>query len=373
MALGSIMLYSVSPILSQKLTGRAAANYFFVNQLKYIVVGLAAWVAASALPFWRWRQWAPWLLGAAFLSLIGLMISALAQSANGATRWVNLGFVSFQPAEALKFSLIIYLAAWLERRREDLHTLNAVVPFSIIVGVICFIIVVLQRDMGTMMVVALASLGMYFVAGIRWAHLAAIVAASGLLGWAAIVAFPHRLERLTTFLNPSNDVMNTGYHLNQALIAVGSGGLLGLGLGKSLQVYGYLPEAASDSIFAIIAEEFGLFGGLAVILLFVILGYRAMKIASHAPDAFSCYLAGGIGFWFVVQAFINIAAMVSLLPLTGIPLPFISAGGTNLVLSLLAAGILVNISKYTVREGSDENRRQRGRVSRPHLANLGSR
>ena len=367
------MIYSISPILSQKLTGSASQNYFFVNQIKYIAIGLVAWVAASAIPFWRWRQWAPWLLLAAGLSLIGLLIPGLAVSNNGATRWVNLGVASFQPAEALKFALIIYLAAWLEERREDLDNLSGVVPFLVIVGAICFVIVILQRDMGTMAVVAFTSLGMYFVAGIKWRYLAGILAGGGLLGWAAIAAFPHRLSRLTTFLNPSTDVMGSGYHLNQALIAVGSGGLLGLGLGKSLQVYGYLPEAASDSIFAIIAEEFGLIGGLAVIALFALFGYRAMRIATHAPDAFSSYLASGIGFWFVAQAFINIAAMVSLLPLTGIPLPFISAGGTNLALSLLAAGILVNISKYTVREGSDEDRRQRGRVSRPHFANTRGR
>jgi cell division protein FtsW len=183
---------------------------------------------------------------------------------------------------------------------------------------------------------------------------------------------PHRLSRLATFLNPQLDASGTGYHINQALIAIGSGGIFGLGLGKSIQVYGYLPEAANDSIFAIIGEEFGMIGGLAIVVAFGILVYRGLQVARSAPDMFARLTATGIALWLLFQALINIGAMLSLVPLTGIPLPFISYGGTSLIISLFGAGILLNISKYTVREVNDANSRQRRGDSRPYFANPGN-
>jgi cell division protein FtsW len=243
----------------------------------------------------------------------------------------------------------------------------------VILGAVCFAVVVFQRDMGSMMVLAVAGLGMYFVAGMSWLHLAGVLAAGSAAIWVAIIAFPHRLERLTTFLDSSKNASGAGYHINQALIAVGSGGLTGLGLGMSIQVYGYLPEAANDSIFAIIAEEFGLIGSLAIIGLFVALCLRGLHVASKAPDAFARYVAAGVSLWFLAQAFINMGAMMAVLPLTGIPLPFISYGGTSLVVSLAAAGLLVNISKYTVKEENDADSRQRRWNSRPRHAHLSRR
>jgi cell division protein FtsW len=217
-----------------------------------------------------------------------------------------------------------------------------------------------------MAVLAAAAIGMYFAAGLYWRHLAILLGSTLALVWAAIVAFPHRMERITAFVSPEQYCGTVAYHICQALIAIGSGGILGLGLGKSIQVYGYLPEAANDSIFAIIAEEFGLLGAMAVIGLF------GLVVARSAPDKFARLVATGISLWFLFQAFINIGAMLSLVPLTGIPLPFISYGGTSLIISLLAAGILINISKYTMREGSDANTRQRRGDSRTHLTNARS-
>ena len=175
-----------------------------------------------------------------------------------------------------------------------------------------------------------------------------------------------------TFLNASQDANGQGYHINQALIGIGSGGIAGLGLGHSIQVYGYLPEAPNDSIFAIIAEEFGFIGSVAIVVLFGILAYRGLQVAKQAPDPFSRLVATGISLWMLFQSLINIAAMLSLVPLTGIPLPFISYGGTSLVFSLIAIGILLNISKYTVREGSDANSRQRRGDSRSYLTGTGN-
>jgi cell division protein FtsW len=373
LAIGLVMMYSISPILSHKLVGTSDRNFYFLNQIKYVFVGMVVWIAATAVAYPVWRRWAKHILAIAILGLLALLVPGLAHSSHGATRWLALGQVSVQPAEILKVATILYLAAWFEKRQDDVKSFwDGVVPFSIMVGAACFVIVVLQRDMGTMMVLALVTLSMFFAAGARWRHLGALLAAGGAAAWAAVLVFPHRLSRFMTFLDPTKDVSGQGYHINQALIAIGSGGVLGLGLGHSIQVYGYLPEAANDSIFAIIAEEFGLIGSVAIVVLFGILVYRGLQVARSAPDMFSRLVATGISLWMLFQALINIGAMLSLVPLTGIPLPFISYGGTSLVISLFGAGILLNISKYTVREVSDANSRQRRGDSRPYFANPGN-
>jgi cell division protein FtsW len=198
-----------------------------------------------------------------------------------------------------------------------------------------------------------------------------------LAGVLAVLPFPHRMQRINTFLHLSCNNLtqlatSPDYHTCQALIAAGSGGLFGLGLGHSIQVYGYLPEAANDSIFAIIAEEFGLFGSLVIVILFGLLVWRGLRVARAAPDMFSRLVATGISAWMLMQALINIAAMISLIPLTGIPLPFISYGGTSLVVSLFGMGILLNISKYTVSEVGDANSRQRRGDSRAYITGSGN-
>lgn len=368
-AIGLVMMYSVSPILSHKLTGSADRNYYFLNQIKYVAIGLVVWGAAAAISYDRWRRWAPRMLLVALIGLVALLIPGLSHSSHGATRWLDLGPLSVQPAEIVKVALILYLATWFERRQEDLKSfMDGVVPFSIMVGAVCFVIVMLQRDMGTMMVLALTTLGMYFAAGLRWHHLTTLLSAGAALAIAAVVAFPHRLSRFATFLDPTKDVNGQGYHINQALIAIGSGGVLGLGLGHSIQVYGYLPEAANDSIFAIIGEEFGLIGALLIVGLFGVIVYRGLQVARNAPDTFARLVATGISLWFLFQAVINIGAMLSLVPLTGIPLPFISYGGTSLIISLFGAGILLNISKYTISEARDANSRQRRGIGGAYIA-----
>jgi cell division protein FtsW len=188
-----------------------------------------------------------------------------------------------------------------------------------------------------------------------------------------IIAFPHRMSRFLTFLHPMSDCKGSGYHICQSLIGIGSGGLFGVGLGKSIQIYGYLPEAPNDSIFAVIGEEFGLIGSLILIVLFGVLVYRGLEIVRRAPDMFSQLIATGITLIFLFQAFVNIAAMLSLVPLTGIPLPFVSYGGSSLVIMMLAAGLLFNISKYTVREETYADNRQRRGDSRPRFAGSGNR
>lgn len=368
------MMYNINPVLSQKLLGRVDSGYYFRGQLLNIVVGLAAWIFAIHFYYQKWRNLAPVLLAGAFIAVLLLMVPGLSVEKNGATRWLELGPLSFQPAELLKIAMVVYLAAWLEKRSEEIKSFwDGVVPFSIMIGVASIIIVVLQRDMGTMLALATASIGMFYVAGIKIRHLMFILSAAVMAGVVAILTFPHRMERLMTFLDPSKDADGKGYHITQALLAIGSGGIFGLGLGKSVQIYGYLPEAANDSIFAVIGEEFGLIGCLVIIGLFGLLTYRGLEIARKAPDMFGRLLATGISLVIMGQAFVNIAAMLSLVPLTGIPLPFISYGGSSMLIMMLAAGILFNISRYTVNEGAYADSSSRRGDSRPRFTNSSSR
>jgi len=374
-AFGLIMMYNINPALSQKLLGRVDSSYYFRNQLINIGVGLVALFVSMHFYYQRWRQIAVPLLAVAIFATFLLLFPMLSHSKNGATRWLDLGPLSFQPAELLKIAMVVYLAAWFEKRQTEVKSFSeGVVPFMVMIGLSSLAIVVLQRDMGTMMALAGASLGMFYMAGITLRHLAFLIGTGFTLGVMAIVAFPHRMERFLTFLDPSKDANGTGYHISQALIAIGSGGVFGLGLGKSIQVYGYLPEASNDSIFAIIGEQFGLLGGIAVGVVFGLLVYRGLQVARYAPDIFSRLLATGITLLIFFQTIINIAAMLSLVPLTGIPLPFISYGGSSLVIMMVAVGILFNISKYTVHEGAaNADRSSRRGDSRSYLANLSGR
>jgi cell division protein FtsW len=374
LAFGLIMMYNINPALSEKLLGRVDSGYYFRGQLLNITVGLVAWFVASSINYQNWRRWAPYVLIAAIVALVALLVPGLSFAKNGATRWLKLGPASFQPAELLKIAMVVYLAAWFEKRNTELKSLwDGLIPFSVMLFIVSIVVVVFQRDLGTMMVLALAAVGMFYVAGIRLHHLALLAAGGLTLGWAAIIAFPHRLARLTAFLDPTKDATASGYHINQALIALGSGGILGLGLGKSIQIYGYLPEASNDSIFAVIGEEFGLIGALLIVGLFGLLVYRGIKVAAAAPDTFGRLLATGITLVFMFQAFINIAAMLSLVPLTGIPLPFISYGGSSLVIMLFSAGILMNISKYTNKEVAHAHSGERRRFGRSYSTDSGNR
>lgn len=374
LAFGLIMMYNISPALNQKLAGHAAPVNYFRNQLINVVVGVVAWGFASSIYFKQWRKYAVALVVVSVLALVALLVPHLSFTSNGATRWLRLGPASFQPAELLKLALVVYLAAWFERRQGQLKSWHdGVWPFIVMVGTTCITVAVFQRDLGTTLVLALAALGMFFVAGIRWRHFTVLLGGAAVAGALAVIAFPHRLSRFTEFLHPGRDASGSGYHIAQALIGIGSGGLFGVGLGKSIQIYGYLPEAPNDSIFAVIGEEFGLIGAVIIIGLFGFLIYRGLEIARKAPDSFSRLVATGLTLLFLFQAFINIAAMLSLVPLTGIPLPFVSYGGSSLVIMMLAAGLLFNISKYTVKEVSYADSRQRRGDSRPRLAGSGHR
>ena len=251
-----------------------------------------------------------------------------------------------QPSEIVKLTFLFYLAAWLAGR--DKHSVRDVhggfIPFVGVLGII-ILFLILQPDTGTMAIIVAMSLIVYFVAGASVTYIVGLMVA-GLGGLGLLIASsPYRAERFTTFLYPELDPQGIGYHINQALLAIGSGGIFGLGYGHSRQKFQYLPEVAGDSIFAIISEEMGFLVAVITIGLFLLFLWRMLAIAKRAPDNFGKYVVVGIAAWIVVQAFVNIGSMVALMPITGVPLPFISYGGTSLAISLAAIGVVLNVSK----------------------------
>lgn len=344
-AVGLVVLYSASSVVGVQSYGSAG---FFVQQqvLKGVLPGLLfLWVAAR-VPYAWWQKLAvPAAVGAVLL-LVATFIPGVGAEHRNVRSWIDLGPLSFQPGELAKLALVLYLGRWLASRRQ--HQLadwwGGVAPFLVFLGILG-VLLMLQPDLGTLTVVAAIGLSMFALGGMAWRHLAAIVGV-GVAGVVllALVA-PYRADRLAAFLNPAADPQGIGYHVNQAMLAVGAGGLLGRGLGQSVQKYNYLPEVQGDSVFAIMAEELGFIITLAFLALWVWLLLRAWRVAATAPDRFSQLVAGGITAWFAWQAFFNIGGMLRVVPLTGLPLPFISYGGTAMAVNLLVVGILLSISR----------------------------
>jgi cell division protein FtsW len=341
---GLVMISSAGVAISQNRFDDG--YYFFKHQLFYgVLPGLFFMFIAQKINYQFWKKIALplFLLNLVFLVLV--FIPGLGLKFQGASRWIKLGPFSFQPTEMMKLSIILYLAAWFESKREQSSDFfEGLVPFLAILGVVGFLIIK-QPDMGTLGVIVVISMAIYFLSGAKPRHLLGMFGL-GVAAFLALVRFEsYRMNRLLVFLHPELDPRGVGYQINQALLAIGSGGLFGLGLGHSRQKFNYLPEPVGDSIFAIICEEIGLIGAMALIFLFIIFAMRGLKIVKYAPDTFGKLVAIGITSWIIFQALINIAAITGLIPLTGITLPFISYGGTSLIFSMIGVGILLNISK----------------------------
>jgi len=309
-------------------------------QIYWALLGIGAFFVTSLLNYNFWKKVAIPLIIFSLITLILVLIPGIGTQALGARRWLGFGFFSFQPAELAKLSFIFYLSSFFSKKKN-------IWPFLAILGILVGLIM-LEPDLGTTVVLAATGLSIYFISGAPIFAIGLIALFSILSGVGLIITSSYRKERLLTFFDPSRDPLGASYHIRQVLIAIGSGGLFGVGLGQSRQKYEYLPEVTTDSIFAIIAEEIGFIGGVIILGLFLLLVWRGFRIAKEAPDEFGKLLAVGITSWIGFQALINLCSMVALVPLTGIPLPFISYGGSSLVLSLVAMGILVNISKQRV-------------------------
>ena len=379
LAIGLVVVYAISPalIVEKNVDG----SFYVTRQLIAVGLGLVVFGVTAAIPMDRWKKTHTLLLAAAVL----VTLVALVQPTNPdypAHRWIRLGAFSFQSVELVKFALLIWVAALLSRTlgqgalKDDLATFK---PLLICLGAVAVVVAFVQSDFGSTAVIAAMMTAMVFVAGMPMKRLLLVGGIVVLVGVLAISAVPYRRERITAFLSQSNTTqcssLKSGYQACRALIAVGSGGMIGLGLGNSVQAFGYLPEAENDSIFAIYAEKFG-FVGVAILLgLLLAFFSRIKRIMELAPDEFTRLLATGVFAWLAAQTLINVGAMLGLLPLKGITLPFISYGGTSVLFVMAAAGLLFNISRYTLfsvprqsdvsngrtgYEGSSDRRRVRG-------------
>lgn len=335
---GVLMVYNASVV--EALRDFHDKYYYLKNQALWAIIGLGLMIFTSFINYKFFSRTAPLLFFINLILLVLVVIPGIGIQIKGARRWLNLGILFFQPTELIKLTFSIYLATWLAKKRSFFQ-------FLFLIALLLFLIM-LEPDLGTAIVVMTTGFLIYFLSGASLLYLFPIGLIGLLSGLVIIFSSPYRKSRLTTFLNPTQDPLGSSYHIRQVLIALGSGGFFGLGLGQSRQKYEYLPEAATDSIFAIIAEETGFIGATLVVLSLLAVVYKGFKIAKRAPDLFAKLLASGISIWIGVQMAINLSAMVALVPLTGLPLPFISYGGSSLIVILIAMGILLNISKFRV-------------------------
>ncbi len=353
---GLIMLSSASSVAGFE---KFDDSYYFVKrQLLYgVLLGLPALWALSRIDYHIWKKLAFPLIVINVIMLLLVVVPGVGVELLGARRWINLGGILFQPSELVKLTFLLYLGVWLEARQKNkaIHDVSTgFAPFMTMIGFLVLMIAGVQKDLGTMIIIAVIAIVAYYVAGAPWKHLGVIFASGvGVLLFLIkilpifITSFSYRAQRLTVFLNPDLDPLGVGFHINQALLAIGSGGLFGVGLGHSRQKFNYLPEVSTDSIFAVVAEEMGFIIALSLVALYIGIMWQGVQVAKHAPDYFGKIVATGIVTWITFQAVVNIMAMLSLLPLTGIPLPFVSYGSTSMATLLAAVGILINISRQT--------------------------
>lgn len=345
--LGLIILTSVSTVISQEKFGYP--NFYLMRHILYgILPGLILGYLAYRTPLEFWKKQAPILLLISLFLMILVFFPKIGINSGGASRWINLGITSFQPSELLKIAFILYLAAWLPSLREKTkkNLSKTLLAFLIVIGIIGSLLV-LQPNVSTLGIIIICGILMYFLMGMPVRHALGIIASITAIFAILIKIAPYRMERILVFLNPNLDPMDKSYQLKQALIAIGSGGIFGKGLGMSIQKFGFLPEPMADSIFAIFSEETGLAGGLIIVSLFLIFAWRGLKIVKKSTNSFQRLACAGITFWITIQAFVNIGSTVGILPLTGIPLPFISYGGSAITAELVGVGILLNISKHS--------------------------
>jgi len=337
---GILIIFDASSVMAMENFGDRF--HFARLQLYWAVLGILILFLTMNLEYNFWRKFSFPIFLAGLFSLILVLVPHIGIKALGGRRWISFKEFTFQPAELAKISSLIYFSSFLEKKKSFFH-------FIFLMAILSFLLMA-EPDLGTTVVLVLSSFIIYFLAGASFSEIFVF----GLLGLVGGIIFilisPYRLSRVKVFLNPNLDPQGASYHLRQALLALGSGGLLGRGIGQSRQKFLFLPEAATDSIFAIIGEEMGFIGGLGILSAFLFFLFRGLKIANQAKDRFGQILAGGITSQIFIQAFLNLSSMVSLLPLTGVPLPFISYGGSSLIVSLAEIGILLNISKHKLKK-----------------------
>ncbi len=389
MLLGLVVMFAIGPQRANVLNALQgtdySASFFFTRQLLSVAIALVAFVVMALVPYqWIVRQARLALLigfgACALLALATLMKWGIAQETLGAVRWFDFGPLSLQPSEIVKFGILLYVAMFLGaqvRRGKGNDWRKALLPIAIVTAIAALFIVVIQRDLGTGVSLFAIVLAILFVSGIRWQVMAAIIGGVVALGLVLVAMAPHRMARVATFLQgDSTSTQDAGsYHVEHAKIAIGTGGLLGVGIGNSVQATGYLPEAINDSVFAIMGETFGFIGLVATLVLFVALLMRIIVLMDHLADQRLKLLAAGVFGWFGAHVMLNIGAMIGLVPLTGITLPLLSFGGTSMLFVAAALGLLFQLSRYTSFTAIKEDRREdtggRRRVGRTRYARSG--
>ncbi len=309
-------------------------------------LGLLALVVMRSIPLALVKRYAPWVYALTLVATALVFVPGIGHHAHGATRWIDLGFITVQPAEFLKVGVVLMLAWWISVFPRELHDpRRGLLPFFAILALPALILLA-QPNTSTTFLIGVTGVVMYFCAGAPWRDIACIVIVAAVALGGLIMARPYALSRITTFINPESDPLDSSYQLQQSLIAIGSGGLTGRGFGQSVEKFNYLPEPEGDSVFAVFAEETGFVGALLLLLLFVGIAARGISIAGNAHDMFGALVALGLSFLIVLQAFINIGAMLGIVPLTGLPLPFVSHGGTALLAALAACGLILNVAAH---------------------------
>lgn len=357
-ALGLVMVYSASFVEAFTLTGNQ--YYYLLRQMMGATIGAIGLVVASRINYTVWRRFSVHLMAAALLLLfLVLILPRTLTTVNGSRSWIRFGegvfgLFSVQPAELAKFAIIIYFADWLSRRSEKVGNVTyGLIPFAVMLGLVCGL-VMLQPDLGTAMVIVMIGGIIYFAAGASVLHVGGALALAGFSYWLLVNVIGRENGRILAFHDPYKYYDSFGFQPVHAIYAFGSGGLFGQGLGQGRQKFNWLPQAHTDTIFAIVGEELGFVGTVAVMVAFGIIAYRGFRIAGRAPNPFAALVAVGITSWICFQALVNIAVATSMIPFTGLTLPFLSYGGTSLYTFMIAVGILLNISKHMVRRQPQE-------------------
>jgi cell division protein FtsW len=344
--LGLVMVLSASSVVA--LDEHGSSWYFVSRQLTWSIAGTGVLVLVARVDYRRWRRLADPMLWVSLAMLVAVLIPGLGVQANGAQRWLGVGSLTIQPAEVVKLTLLVWISDLLARRAKWMGNTRATLRPVVVVLVVVALLVMLQPNLGTTIVISGIALSVCFVAGVPLAPMARWVGVAVVAATVLALAAPYRRTRVLGFLDPWSDPLHQGYQSIQSLVGLASGGFAGTGLGASRAKWGFLPFAHTDFIFAIIGEELGLVGALVVVALFVLLGVLGIRIALHAPDRFGLLLAVGVTSWFLIQAFVNIGAVIGILPVTGVPLPFVSFGGSSLVFSMAGAGLLLAVARRAV-------------------------
>ena len=351
LGIGLAMVYSASGI--KALDAQDDPRYFLVQQSEWVAIGLAAMLVVARIDYHRYRRLALPGLAIAIALLAVVLVPGIGTRVGGASRWLRVSsFAGLQPAELAKLALVLYLAFWLAAKRALVGRWSVTVPFVAVLTIVAALVIA-EPDLGTAIVMVAIGLAMYFVAGARLVEFAALGGLATICVAAVAVVQPYRLLRLVTFLDPWSEPQGAGFQTIQSIYGLALGGPLGEGLGAGKEKFGFLPAPYTDSIFAVLGDELGLLGTLTVVVLFLVIAFKGVRIALSAPDPEGALLATGVTVWLAFQAWVNMAVVAALLPMTGITLPFISYGGSSICVGLVAVGILLNVGRQAVARADD--------------------